>query len=137
MSDAVKKFAEDINNLLPNIKYGTLRFFGVWFGRPYDNIHKIIEANFDNDILRILFNEDEILEVSQPNTCHFSLDNFEILNAKKVLWKWYYYGRPKIDKNLYFYNFEVEGKIVKLRTNVTWFVEKQVPDIRESAVKIY
>jgi hypothetical protein len=40
MNEATK-ISELIARLLPHVKAGTLRFFGEWFGRPYDNMHAI------------------------------------------------------------------------------------------------
>jgi hypothetical protein len=137
MENFVKQFADDINGLLPNIKSGTLRFFGVWFGKPMDNWHRIVSANANGNVLTIIFNEGEVLEVSEPKTCLFSSSHFEIRNAQRVLWKWHYYGRPKTDGNLYYYDFEFEDKVIRMKTNVDWFTEKQVAQITEPAIRIY
>jgi len=137
MNDTAEKFADEINNILPNIKSGTLRFFGVWFGRPYDNLHHIVSASANANVLKLIFNEGEILEISEPTSCTFSSSHFEIQNSRKVVWKWYSYGLPKTDKNLYYYNFDVEGDKVQMTTNVTWFSEQQAPQITEAAIKIY
>ena len=137
MNVTAEKFADEVNNLLPNIKVGTLCFFGVWFGRPYDNWHYIVRADANDNVLRITFNEGETLDVSNPMSCNLSSSQFEIRNAQKVLWKWYSYGLPKTNENLFYYNFEVNVDEVQMTTNVTWFIEQQVPHITESAVKIY
>ena len=137
MNDPAEKWADEINKILPNIKVGTLRFFGVWFGRPYDNWHYVIKAEAKDNLLTITFNEGETLEISNPRSCTFSSNQFEIRNAQTVLWKWHSYGLPKTDENLYYYEFEVKDNTVKMKTNVNWFTEEQVPQIAEPAVKMH
>ena len=137
MNDTVNKYAEDINKLLPNIKVGALRFFGVWFGRPHDNWHSVVKADAYENILSITFGEGETLDVSNPISCNFSSTQFEIRHADKVLWKWHSYGSPKTDDNLYYYEFELSNNEVQMITNVSWYKEEQVPQIAEPAVKMY
>ena len=137
MNDTAEKFADEINQLLPNIKVGSLCFFGVWFGRPYDNWHYVVRADAHDNVLTITISEGETLEVSNPSSCSFSSNQFEIRSARSVLWKWHSYGLSKIDENLYYYDFKVNNSEVQMTTNITWFTEKQVPQITESAVKMY
>jgi hypothetical protein len=35
----------EIANLLRHVKRGTLRFWGEWFGRQYDNIHIVVSCD--------------------------------------------------------------------------------------------
>jgi hypothetical protein len=137
MNGTAEKYADEINKLLPNIKVGTLRFFGVWFGRPYDNWHQAVKAGAKEDVLQVTFGEGEILEILAPTSCTFSSSQFEIRHARKVLWKWYSYGSPQTEENLFYYEFEVHGDQVQMTTNVTWYKEEQAPQITELAVKIY
>ena len=50
-----------IQQLLPHVHSGTLRFWGAWFGKPHDNFHTIVRANADGDCLILHFNEEETL----------------------------------------------------------------------------
>ena len=38
---ALVSIADRISAALPNIKAGSLRIWGEWFGKPYDNFHTI------------------------------------------------------------------------------------------------
>ena len=42
---------------------GTLRIWGDWFGRPYDNAHRIVSVAVDADTLLIGMDGDELLSV--------------------------------------------------------------------------
>lgn len=85
---------------------GTLRFFGCWFGRPYDNFHTAIAASFDTGTLNIKFNEDEVLSIVEPKDIKIRSHNqrsgplLSIKRASLVTWNWYLYGRKKSTKNL-------------------------------------
>lgn len=58
-----EKISTKINELVPNARSGTIRFFGEWFGRPYDNQHEIIAASATDDVLTVEFSGDEQLAV--------------------------------------------------------------------------
>jgi hypothetical protein len=46
-------YSERLNRVLAELKFGTLRFWGVWFGKPNDNVHGIVGSNADRNLLRI------------------------------------------------------------------------------------
>lgn len=61
--------AEDIAGRIKNLASqmrGTLRFWGQWFGRPYDNCHQLAECEAAGDVLRLTFDEGETLCVWSP-----------------------------------------------------------------------
>ena len=66
MSDAAR-IADQIRQGLPTLKRGTLRFWGQWFGRPYDNIHTITGASSDRDALVVNFDNGETLLILRPS----------------------------------------------------------------------
>lgn len=74
--------------------------FGAWFGRPMDNIHWVVAANAEDDVLVLRFNEDEVLRVWRPEGIHIDRTTFEIRMAERVRWDWYDYGRAKVNENL-------------------------------------
>jgi hypothetical protein len=85
---------------LPKIKSGTLCFFGEWFGRPHDNWHEVASASAADDELIIRFNEDETLTIWNPADARISEEYFDIVNASRVHWEWFHYGREKTSENL-------------------------------------
>jgi hypothetical protein len=80
-----------INNLLPRVKKGTLRFFGEWFGRPYDNVHSIESAEAKDHRLILTLNEKETLSIWNPSSFKINEDEFQIDIASRVFWQWYSY----------------------------------------------
>ncbi|MGY3718440.1 hypothetical protein ACWE42_23270 [Sutcliffiella cohnii] len=42
---------------------GSLRFFGEWFGRPYDNYHAVIDSHYEHDVLEIKCSSGEVIKV--------------------------------------------------------------------------
>ena len=95
---------------LPHVKAGSLRFWGCWFGRPYDNVHQICAATADGDVLVVTFSNDEVLTVWTPSGATINQDSFAIRNARRVLWEWYYYGRPKLPANRFFQDFRPDRR---------------------------
>ena len=103
---SAEEMAGAINGALPNVKKGTLRFFGDWFGRQMDNIHSIVAAEADESRLCLTFNEDETLDIWDPENLDLEPDVlFVIRSASRVRWEWFYYGRPKTPDNRYFIEY--------------------------------
>ena len=105
---------------LPHVKAGSLRFWGCWFGRPYDNVHRIRSASADGDVLLVSFADDELLTVWTPGGATITADVFAVLRAERVRWEWFYYGRPKVPGNRYFQDFRGRGDI-SVDTNIDWY----------------
>jgi len=103
------QLASQITALLPRIKSGTLRFFGEWFGREWDNHHEVTCATADGDDLIVNFDEGEELTVSRPRAAKISPDDFLIRNADRARWQWFYYGRPQIPENRYLLEYVRKG----------------------------
>ena len=81
-------------------KGGTLRFFGDWFGRPYDNFHIPVSAELSENVLTILFNDREKCVVYDPFGIVNEPNDFHIERASKIVWEWYYYGKTQVPENL-------------------------------------
>lgn len=131
------KIAERIEHILPHVKAGTMRFFGEWFGRPYDNMHVIKHAEAKDNRLVITCDQRETLSIWNPSGFKISEKEFQIDSASRVLWQWYYYGRPQTSENLFYFDYFFEGDELKAKTNVDFYEPKLQPDPAEPAVKIY
>jgi hypothetical protein len=131
-----QKISDEIKRALPNVKCGTLRFWGAWFGRPHDNMHKILESECKSDILRLRFDGDERLTVWNPQGLKLDPHTFQIKHAERVLWEWFYYGRPKEEANLFFYDFTKTGPTIVASSNVNWFTPVLKTDLSLPAVEI-
>jgi hypothetical protein len=124
-----------IGRLGPNVKAGTLRFWGSWFGKPHDNWHRVRGAETDEDKLIIHFGEDELLTVWSPRGGEFGSNVFAIREASRVRWDWYYYGRPRTPSNRYFEDFR-RGDSISVETNVDWYTPVFETDLNLPAVQI-
>jgi hypothetical protein len=104
----------------PDIKTGSLRFFGDSFGRPGDNQHTIVKIDYQaqDDCLIIRFNAGETLFVWQAKGIKADKDNFLIQSANRVRWEWFYYGRPQTPENLYYQQYTVKDGEVKVTHNI-------------------
>lgn len=135
--DAAERAAAELSALIDEVKSGTLRMFGGWFGRPWDNIHvarSVQTAGFD---LIVTFNEGEELTISNPANWEFSRDLFRVRQASRVKWRWYYYGRPKEPGNL----FTIEPWIdevgnVQARSDVDWYQPHFEPSTSKPAAEL-
>jgi len=103
------EIAQQISNLIPKVKSGTLRFYGEWFGRPMDNFHQITKAESKEKLLIVHFSQKEILSIISPEEFKISEKEFIIKKSKGLIWQWYYYGFEIVEKNLMTYNYYVNN----------------------------
>jgi hypothetical protein len=130
------EIAAHIQHLLPSVHSGTLRFWGVWFGRPYDNYHNIVRVEAEDDCLIIHFDNEETLRVWHPAQCQIDPKQFIIRSASRVLWQWYWYGRPHAPGNLMTDDFNREA--LSVRFDTTFPIQRDVkPNIHQPAVQIH
>jgi len=94
-----KEMTKIINNLEEK-PGGTLRLYGEWFGRPYDNYHKISKCIFEDEILNIIFDTGETIKIWNPNHITFNNNELIINDSTCVELYRYYYGKPQTKENL-------------------------------------
>jgi hypothetical protein len=94
------RIAEEITKALPGVKRGSLRFWGNWFGRPYDNSHLIVSCKAVGDSLVLVFDQGETLTVKSPRRLALTQTKFKIRNADSLKLEWYSYGEPRIASSL-------------------------------------
>jgi len=123
-----EEIAADIRSLLPDVRGGSLCFFGEWFGRPRDNCHQVTAATAEGDALVVRFNEQERLTVLQPEGVRVSADEFRIENAAGVRWEWCYHGRPQLPENLYSIEYSRKGNRVEVTDTTDWHHSEHHPD---------
>ena len=64
--------------VLPHLKFGSLRFWGEWFGgRAFENAHKIIDCDARDVVLHMRFNEGESLYVWSPQQVELNRQMFK------------------------------------------------------------
>lgn len=135
MSDAAR-VRDSILGALPAVKGGTLRIWGDWFGRPYDNHHRIREATVDGDAVTIGFDQDETLTVWRPFGCAIDAVRFRIVEAERVRWEWFSYGCPREGATRYFLDYLRQGRVIRGETNVDWFAPAFRTDPAMPAVEL-
>jgi hypothetical protein len=107
---------------------GSLCVFGDWFGRPHDNWHQIKSFEVKENYLKLIFNEDETLEVWNWQGLSENGKGFIIQHANRVRWEWFYYGRQKFPENGFFIEHVVKDGAVTANSNVNWYS----PDFKSS-----
>lgn len=71
-SETKRRKPEELVELLAKekklFKGGSFRIYGDWFGKPYDNYHKIESGQFDiqSNLMTLTFNEGVKLEIYNP-----------------------------------------------------------------------
>ena len=130
-----EEIADRIRNALPNVKRGSLRIWGEWFGRPYDNFHTLVRCE-EQDYLRLTFHQGETLFVWSPRSLSMNNAKFRIKTAVRVRWEWFYYGRPQVQENLYFMEFEKSSLKITSKTNIDFYKPTLRPSVWRPAVEI-
>jgi hypothetical protein len=95
--------ADEFSKIINNLKEkpgGTLRFYGEWFGRPYDNYHKILECSFDDGLLIIKFDAGEFIKIWNPKNIILKDNELIIKESTCVEFIRYYYGKPQTEENV-------------------------------------
>jgi hypothetical protein len=131
-----EEIAYRIHKSIPNVKKGSLRFYGEWFGRPHDNTHTLVRGEVENDRLRLFFDQGEILSIWFPRGLSIDKSTFKIKTATRVRWEWYYYGRSQVSSNLYFMEFERSGLGITASSNIDSYQPSLNPTIFHPAVEI-
>ena len=129
------KLVDTVNAELSSLESGTLRIWGNWFGRPYDNCHTIVACEAVGECLVMRCDEGEMLYVWHPDGLGYEGGKLYVRQAERVRWEWYYYGRPLTTDNLYFEDFVRNGENIVASTNVDWYVPKFQVNHLEKAVE--
>lgn len=119
-------------------KKGSFRFWGDWFGRPLDNLHKPLKTVVEKDILTVTFEDGEKLTVFNPKDVVSNDGEFTIRDAAKIVWEWYPYGETmaKEYKKRIEYVRSSNGMIVK-RTDLGNGIEETINPEDFKAVETY
>lgn len=105
-----KKLAKKINNLAEK-PGGTFRFYGEWFGRPYDNYHAMTECIFKDGILEFKFNAGEKIRIWNPDNIIFNKKELIIQHSTCVEFIRYNYGKAQTKENLLIDRY-AEGELI-------------------------
>lgn len=128
--------AAHINNLLPNVPSGSLRFFGEWFGGRRDNLHVVVGSSATNDLLIVNFDGGEVLTLTRPEGVTINDETFLIEDAERVRWEWFYYGRPRRPENLYVIEYVRRDGGIEVADTTDWYEPEHSPNLASPAVEI-
>jgi len=131
-----EEIAGRILKAIPEVKKGSLRFWGEWFGRPHDSVHTLVRGDAQEDCLRLFFDQGETLSIWSPRGLLRSKSTFKIKTAIRVKWEWFYDGRPQVSSNLYFMEFERSGIGIIASSNIDFYQPNLNPTIFHPAVEI-
>ena len=137
MSSPAREAAFDLAAVLGSVKQGTLRMFGDWFGRPWDNVHIVRAVRADERDLIVGFDEEEELAISDPAGWSFDAETFRVSGASRVTWRWYYYGRPRQPVNRFTIEHWVEENgVLRARSDAGWYTPDFSPSISEPVAEL-
>jgi hypothetical protein len=125
VSDA-DRVRDAILGALPGVKPGTLRIWGDWFGRPHDNVHRVVGASADGECVTVDFDAGEQLMVWRPDGYEIDGSHFRIDGAYRFRWEWVPYGRAAGARA--FLDYLRQGSVIRGETNVTWFTPSFLTD---------
>ena len=87
--------AAALTAVIPQLGSGGFRFFGRWFGAPFDNTYRLVEARSEGEDVVLTFGEGETLRVTRPAgvtvaTSREKLDQpiLTIQTADRIRWQW-------------------------------------------------
>lgn len=142
-SETKRRNPEEIVGLLETndnvFQGGSFRIFGDWFGKPHDNHHEIIEADYDEKLnkLTLGFKEGEKLEIYNPKHIFEASTFLKIVQADRVKLTWFDYDKTRSTKNQYFLDYKLTGKKITTETDVDWYKPVFDVSLAEPALMIY
>ncbi len=129
--ETCQEMADELRPLIPRLRAGTPRLYGVWFGiGPMENKHDVVDIGTEGNCLVIRFDRGEVLRVWEPKG--LSLGGragnvpdwpwpvktlFRISAVSRVRIEWYVYGRPPLPENLLFDDYVPTASGMQRQTN--------------------
>ncbi len=109
----------------------SLCFWGYGPGCPFDGIYSLKEIRFSDSVLYLRFEENEECSIYCPKNIISANNRFEIRDAKKIIWTFYPYGEPQINKYSYECYMTDDGKVRIIdqysNTDKTISAEENIP----------
>jgi hypothetical protein len=131
--------ASDVRTAVDTIpaseRWGSLCFYGEWFGRPYDNQHRLTDVRGDEGSVVLSFDQGETLAVENPIAVSVSDDGLRIAHASRVRWEWFYYGRPQTPENRFAIEYRIDSDgAIAVTDTADWRELDHSPDPSADAV---
>jgi hypothetical protein len=115
---------------------GTLRIYGDWFGRPYDNQHEVVWAEIRDEALVIGLDDGEELTVTGPVGLEVDGRTLRIGRADHIRLEWHLYGQPKTDDTRCWQEHWLEDGRVRAVAAVPHFMPSFAPSTDFPAVEL-
>jgi len=133
----IEKLKADINN----IKMGSLKFWGEWFGRPMDNCYRITRIDFygEENKLEFSFDAGEKLTVWNPLRIESSSSILTIRDAQKLRWEWFNCGKPQTCRNIYYIEYQKQDRIIHViegKVEPDYQIKRKIKNIGQYAFEI-
>lgn len=87
------------------MKYVSLCIWGDGPGRPFDNGYIVKDVKVDKEQIRLLFDGGEECVIMSPEGIIVTNQRIIIAKAQKVIWKFYYYGKPQKPETMVTINY--------------------------------
>jgi len=110
-------FLNAMNQSISGLRPGSLCFWGDWFGKPYDNIHRVTSVEWTEEFDVIFFQGGESLLVKNPRNWSFAGRHLLIEDADVVRFQWFYYGRTPSPDTLQFVEYRRVGDSIGFSTD--------------------
>lgn len=89
------------------LRSGSLCFWGNWFGRPFDNIHRIVGVDALDGTIAIFFDHGESLIIESPRNWSLADGCLSVAEADRIRFQWFYYGRLPSRETLQFEEYRL------------------------------
>jgi hypothetical protein len=122
---------------LEMLRSGSLTFWGNWFGRPHDNIHRIVGADSSEGTAVIYFDHAETLIIDGPGESSLDGGTLRIQSAECVRFQWFYYGRLPSRETLQFDEYRWVSGQLRFSTNFMPDKRRATLDPHEAAVQLH
>ena len=88
-------------------KYFTFSIWNCGPGRPFDNEYMLVDRSYKDDTIVLSFDDGEKCVIMNPINIIETDSCLRIEKASKILWSFYYYGKPKSDDTLITIQYEL------------------------------
>jgi hypothetical protein len=70
----------------------SLKLPNGWFGRPYDNLHRLTSATANAGTVIVVLDERQELSISSPGSVTIDPKALRLVNSTRIVWRWAEYG---------------------------------------------
>jgi hypothetical protein len=79
----------------------SLKLPNGWFGRPYDNLHRLTRATFSAGTVIVVLDECQELSISSPGSVSVDPKELRLVNSTRIVWRWVEYGSTEVHVDVF------------------------------------